>query len=176
MSTISVESMPKTVDEFIALRDNQATTAEGGVVTFIVAIKMYQENPEIGEQCLVIAVDRSELTQGNIYKGFAINGMVMSRLKEQVRRYPYIANSYFKGANADNGYEVTFPSQIEISTNSYSGNKDEGVFKVFAKSNGADSPRPITIVKNNKGLWKAKEWSSILMGIVPPKEVIDDDL
>lgn len=176
MSTIVLESVPKTVEDFITLRNNLASTPEGGAVVFIVALAMYQENPSVGEQCLVIAVDRSKLSPGSVYKGFALDGISMSRLKEQVKRYPYIANSYFKGATPENGYKTILPTSVELSENAHSGDRSGDEFKVFVKSYGADSPRPISLVKNNKGFWKPREWSTIIMGIVPAKVEIDDDL
>ena len=39
-----------------------------------------------------------------------------------------------------------------------------------------DSPRPIHMVKNNRGLWKAKNYGSLDMGIRPPVAEADDDL
>ena len=48
--------------------------------------------------------------------------------------------------------------------------------KVFVWSSGADSPRPLTLIKNNRGLWKATNWSSLTVGIRPPAAPLDDDL
>ncbi len=173
---VKIDKLANSVEEFTQIRDQLASSPEGGAAVFILALKMFAENPTLGEQCLVIATDRSKLQQGNVYKGFQIDNFLMNRLKEQIKRYPYIANSYFSGANADNGYTFNTPTEIICSENSYSGDVNSGEFKIFVKSSGADSPRPMYMIKNNRGIWKASEWSSIIMGIVPPKLDIDDDI
>jgi len=173
---VEIDKLPTTVDEFIEMRDNIATTAQGGATMFIIALRMYKDNPDIGGKCLVIATDRDRLVAGSVYKNFAIARGDMDRIKRQLAQYPFIMNSYFKGATPDNGYTFDFPTQMDFSSNPYSGNIDDGEFKVFVQCYGADNPRPIKLVKNNRGFWKAKEWSSIIMGIKPPVETIDDDL
>ncbi len=173
---VKIDQLANSVEEFTQIRDRLASSPEGGAAVFILALKIFAENPTLGEQCLVIAVDRSKLQQGNVYKGFQIGNLSMSRLKEQVKRYPYIANSYFAGATADNGYTFNIPTEIICSENSYSGDIKNGEFKIFVKSAGADSPRPIYMIRNNRGIWKASEWSTIIMGIVPPVQNIDDDI
>ncbi len=173
---VTINRLPNSVEEFTQIRDELANKPEGGAVLFILALKLYAENPTVGEQCLVISIDRSKLQPGSVYKGFAVSNLNMSRLKEQVQRYPYIANSYFVGANAENGYNFSLPTEVICSDNPHSGNINDGEFSVFVKSSGADSPRPMRMVRNNRGIWKAAEWSSVIMGIVPPKVEIDDDL
>ncbi len=161
---------------FLKLRDEIAGTPEGGAAIFVIAVKIFNENPDLGAQCLVIATDRNRLQSGTVYKGFQLMRSDFDRMKRQLSQYPFIPNSYFKGATPENGYKFDFPTQMNFSSNAYSGNKSAGTFKVFVQCYGADSPRPITLVRNNKGFWKAKEWSSIIMGMKKPVVEIDDDL
>ncbi len=175
--TIKIKSLPTSVDEFINLRNDIAKTPSGGAAMFIIALKMYAENPEVGEQCLVIAVDKNRLSSGrDVYKGYSLEKLDMGRIKEQLAQYPYIPNSYFKGATPNNGYKFDFPTSMKFTSNAYSGNKLKGDFKVFVQCSGADSDRPIRLHKNDKGYWKAAEWSTILMGMRPPKSTETDDL
>ena len=173
---IEISDMPQTVNQFIELRNKTAITPQGGAAMFIIALKMYKENPEIGKQCLVIAADRSRLQKGDVYKNFQIFSTDMNRIKRQTESYPYVVDSYFKGANPSNAYKTKLPYKLKFSSNAYSGNIKDGNFKIFVKSYGASSPRPIRMIKNNKGYWKAKEWSSIIMGIQKPKVTVNDDL
>ncbi len=176
IANVKIDKLPQNIDEFIALRDSLASTPQGGAAIFILALKMFAENPEVGAKCLVISVSRNKLQAGTVYKGFQISNFDMARIKEQIRRFPYIANSYFAGTNAETKYNFTTPVEIECSENPYSGDINSGEFKLFVKSSGADSPRPIFMTRNNRGVWKATEWSTILMGIVPAKEDLDDDI
>ena len=52
----------------------------------------------------------------------------------------------------------------------------EDTAKMFVWSTGADSPRPVHLVKNNRGVWKAKNWNSLSVGVRAPVQVVDDDL
>lgn len=47
--------------------------------------------------------------------------------------------------------------------------------KVFVETFGV-KPRPITMVRNNKGIWKAKECSSVFVAVQPPAKAQQDDL
>ncbi len=176
LKAVKVDKIPTSVDEFLKLRNDIATSPQGGAAMFIIALKMYVENPEVGAQCLVIATDRSRLTSGDVYKGFAVSPMDMNRIKSQLQQYAYLPNSYFKGTSPADGYKVKLPAKISCSSTRYSGNMLSGKFKVFVKCSGADSQRPISLVKNKKGYWKAKEWSTIIMGIRAPEVEVEDDL
>ena len=174
--TVKFEKMPTTVEEFVKLRNEIATTPEGGATMFIIALKLQNDNPEVGKQCLVIAADRSRLQQGSTYKGFQLFVPDNNSIKRQLLQYPYVVNSYYKGATPENGYTAKSPYILNFSSNAYSGSIEKGDFKVFVKCYGADSPRPIRMIKNNKGYWKAKEWSSMVMGIRKPVVEVDDGL
>ena len=174
--TVTVKKMPKSVDEFVKLRNKIATTPEGGATMFVLALKLYEENSIVGEKCLVIAVDRNRLQQGSVFKGFQLFRNDGNRIKSQIAKYPYIVDYYFKGATPENGYKTKLPYILDFSSNAYSGDPKTGKFKIFVKCYGADSARPMKIVKNNKGYWKASEWSSIIMGGKKPVIKVDDDL
>ena len=172
--TVKVEKMPASIEEFLKLRDEIAVKPEGGATMFLIALKTYVENPELGEQFFVISVDRGSLTEGDTYKGFSIRKSDLSLIKNQTDKNKKIPNSYIQGSSPENGYSVKSPYVFKYKSNPYSGDAENGPYKLFVFCSGADSPRPITIKKNNKGLWKASNWSSVLVGI--KKEPVDDDL
>jgi hypothetical protein len=174
--SITVLKLPKSLKEFIDMRNEIATTPQGGALMFVIALNLQVENPAIGKQCLVIAVDNKKLETGNIYKGYQLKKSIKNRILSQLKRFPYIAYSYFKGANPQNGYSTKSPYKIIYSSNKSSGIISGGNYKIFLKSNGADSPRPIRMAKNNRGYWKAVEWSSIIMGIRKPIKINEDKL
>ncbi len=171
---VTVDKLPVSTDEFIQLRNTIAQTPEGGVTMFLVAMKIYSMNPELGEKCFVLAVDRGSLTSGNTYKGFSLLKFDMQLIKNQMAKDKNLTNSYIKGSSPNNSYKVKLPYIFTYSTNSYSGDKEAGPYKLFVKCSGADSPRPITVKRNDKGIWKAVSWSSVLVGI--KKVPVSDDL
>jgi hypothetical protein len=77
---ITFESFPKTVEEFITIRDANATTPEGGAACWALALLMYSDaslDPLIGLSCLIASVDLNSLSKSTnpktSYKGYAIS-------------------------------------------------------------------------------------------------------
>ena len=138
----------------------------------------YADDEALGRQYLTVAADRGRLQQGpQGFKGWQLNTPETQRLKSRILGKSHIMRSYVQGTNAETGYALPAgPCVFGVSENPHSGDAASGTFKVFIASTGAASPRPITVKKNNRGLWKAHEWSSLTLGVVPPKVEIDDDL
>jgi len=173
--TIKIDKVPKNIDEFVILRDNLAKTPEGGAAIFALALKIFVSNAELGEKCLIVSADRKSLKENmKGYKGFSLLDHELSLIKSQLGKNTLIPNSYIKGSSPQNKYEVKLPFEYIMTSNSYSGDKSKGTFKVFIACSGADSPRPITMIRNNRGIWKATSWSSLVLGIKPIP--VDDDL
>ena len=109
------------------------------------------------------------MNQGTYYKNFQPSNADESLIKSQLNNYPYVTASYFLGSSPENNYTIPEGElSFELSSNNYSGDKDNGPFKVFIKCSGAASPRPMTLKKNDKGIWKAHEFSSLVVGIQKP--------
>jgi len=172
--TVKIEQLPGNIEDFVKLRNKIANTPEGGATIMLLALKIYETNKELGSKCLVVAVTKKLLRQGSVYKSYDILKTDKRLIESQLQRYPYINNSYIKGSSPENGYKVKLPYVYEFSSNPYSKGSDGVTYKIFVKCSGAASPRPITLTKNNRGLWKASSWSSVLVGIKPVPE--DDDL
>ncbi len=168
---VTLPSLPSTVEEFISLRNQIATTPQGGAAMFVVALKMYADNPVEGTKALIVAIDSSQLSasQGaNSYQGYAMRQGDFSLLSRQIDQAKYIPNSYFSSATPANGYQVTAPLTIRCSINRYSGEEARGDLKVFVATSGAGTPRPLRLVKASNGYWKAREWSSLIVGVMRP--------
>lgn len=177
---IEVKEIPESLDTFIKLRDDLAKTPEGCAVVMVLALHLYAQAPEseLGNHALTISVDRTRLReQPDGYQGWGILAIDFQRIQRQLRDSPWTPRSYFLGTDPKHSYRLPVPPyQFEISDNPHSGDPESGVYKVFVRSSGAASPRPVTLKRNNRGIWKAVEWSSLLMGIIPPKKTVDDDL
>ena len=172
--TVKVEKIPDNIKDFVKLRNEIAKTPEGGATMFMLALKIYEKNKELGNKCLVVAVHRKLLREGNVYKGFDILRGDKRLINSQLSRNTHLNNSYIKGSSPENGYSVKLPYVYEFKSNPYSKGADENTYKIYIKCSGASSPRPITLHKNNRGIWKASSWSSVLVGIRPIPT--DDDL
>ena len=182
-TSVRIDKMPATAEEFIALRDEKATTPEGGAAVFVVALLKYAEDEKLGQDFLTIAIDQKWLMDKNDgYKGKAPGVRYMQALKMRIHDKPYVARSYVQGTSPDNGYELKFPITIKILEQD--GDKaanakrksENGLYKLFVYSTGADRPRPIEVNQNDKGLWKAYNWGSLEAGVRPPVETTSDDI
>ena len=73
--------------------------------------------------------------------------------KDRLRDKEYLPKSYLKGSSPENNYNPTEPFTVVISSNPYS-YEQENLVKLFVRSSGADSPRPITLrLKPSTGEW-----------------------
>lgn len=77
-------------------------------------------------------------------------------------KYNFIGKSYFKGAVPTNDYTPTEYS-IEVMKNEYS-ETDPGYIRLFLKSGGADSYRPVTLRLAKDGNYYI--WSDSCMGLL----------
>ena len=60
---VIVDRVPATLDEFRSFRDRLAKTPQGGIVVYLAAHLVMIDNPDLGEQCLVLSLDRSQLAK-----------------------------------------------------------------------------------------------------------------
>jgi hypothetical protein len=174
-----ITEIPKTVDEFLAMRDKTAKTPEGGAVMLLVSLMKFTESEELGMQFLTISLDRSNLEQGNVYRGFAPGGSIrmhLNRLKGASNNpMSYMFYAYVKGGAPANQYNVALPYTVVLSRNRYSGTEESGVVKVFIDCYGV-SARPVTLRVDSNGNWKAHELSSMFLNVQPPIVEVTDDL
>lgn len=95
-----------------------------------------------------------------------ISNMMKQQVKDRMtqnNKYPYIGKSYFIGATPANDYTPNQPLQIEVKTNPYT-DEEEGFKRLFVKSGGADSDRPVTVRLAKDGNYYV--WSDSFMGLL----------
>lgn len=174
---ISIEEIPTDLDQFLELRDEIAQTPQGGAAMFVVSMLLYEQDPELGMKAFTISLDRQKLYKDNNgYKGYMPDRTFQNNVKSYFAPRMYIGRSYILGTSPEKGYRLAeSPHNMQFSTNIHSEQPD-GSMRVFIKSSGADSPRPVTLKKNNRGIWKVSNYSSLFMGMRSPKADIDDDL
>lgn len=166
---MKIKGLPTNVEEFKLMRDEVAKTPEGGAAMFIIALKIYSGHPSEGLKCLIVQREINDLHVSggeDSYSGYAMPGCELSLIKTQLCRQPYIPDSYFVGTSPENDYKINEGDlQFDITTNPYSGDPSTGKVKVFVRSSGADTARPVQMQRNTKGIWKVKELTSLIVGI-----------
>ena len=176
---VKLSKIPASPDEFIQMRNKLSRTPEGGAAMFIAALVNLGKNEKLGMQCLTIGIDQSQVTSGNVYKGYKPGRSVMYHLKRLKRGgargnfWGYAAKAYLKGATHKNGYTPSKPYKVVTSRNKYSGRESSGRVKVFVNVAGF-RPRPVTMKRNDKGIWKAYEFSSMFLDVPKPGKKTDD--
>ncbi len=174
---ITIEKLPETFEEFLELRDKIAKTPEGGAAIFILAMNAYTSKKDWGEKALVVAVDRYYLREGNTYKGYELNRYSLDMMFRMLDKSPYIPRSYFVGTSPKEQYKLPNPPyKIGFFRTKYTIAQSKGdEVKLMVNCTGA-RPRPIRVKKNNRGIYKAKEFSSLYVGVQYQAPVQDDDL
>ncbi len=149
------EKVPRNREEFIRLAQHDMTSPSYVAAAFVLALKVYTVDENAG-------IDIINYLKGPV----ELSGHDKSFLMDRLRDKKYLPDSYFEGANKGNNYTPSDPLVIEISDDP-SNRVEEGYKKLFIKSAGADSKRPITLRQKGKEffLW---EYSSILLSIVRP--------
>jgi hypothetical protein len=82
-------------------------------------------------------------------------------IRERLRGKEYVPSSYFLGSSPENGYDPSQPYTVVVSENPYS-YQEQGYAKLYLKSSGADSPRPVQLRhKASTGEWFL--WDQMLL-------------
>lgn len=165
---IRIDQVPASTEAFIQLRDKIANTPEGGAALLVLAAIKFSQDAVMGRHWVIIATDKTWLSPSNAeraYRGVDLGGSADFSLK-QLEGKDYIPYSYIKGTSTANGYQPgNTPYQISIERTTDGG---DGTVKVYVLSSGVDTARPITMKKNDAGVWKGVEYSSIFTGVKPP--------
>ena len=160
--TVTIDALPRTVDEFKTLRETIGREPQGAVALTVVGIAMYSEfGQETGEACLDLCNDYLGLT-----------GYMRSRLKEWYVSgtndpRPYQAAAFMKGASPANGYNPTkpFTMTMTVSEKSTSSSGELVVFKLDYSGSQISKWVKVTVKKGDDGFWRVHANPSMLMKV-----------
>lgn len=169
---IQIHAFPDTVEGFAALSDDVARVPQGGAAMMVVALLLLAQDEDLGEACLAAAVDPERLRRGDQgVAGWQLRAGDRELIRSQIGSSPHIPRSYVQGAAPGNGYRLPeLPYVVRFAYNPHGGDPASGRCKVFVHCSGADSPRPVTVVRDAQGVWRASEWSSLLVGVRAPRD------
>ena len=190
-------TLPKSVEEFVALRDelmsnpDERTKAYAGASLFIYALLTQTFDRELGDKFLVITLSRDNLAKWQRkpwsgsevdYKGYTWDRASSFHVTRILER-PYIPKSHIKGTLATERYETDLTQPLTLTyrkQNKFNQAPESGKYKVFSCTSGTATCRPLTLIRNNRGIWKVEEFStfSVDMAVGAPEEVknFDDDI
>jgi hypothetical protein len=176
-SIIRIDAIPNNINDFLNLRNQIAYTPEGGAMMFLLALRAYGIDKRLGQDYFTISLDRRNLRPDKEgYKGFSPDRSFTDKYG-LLDRMPYLFNAYILGATPENQYLAPSqpPLHVQISRNAVS-IRNNGDIRLFLHTHGSDAPRPITLSRNSKGIWKVLNPSSLFIGLKPPVVITNDNL
>lgn len=155
---ITVSSVPTTSEEFSALPQNDLSKPENTCTMFLLALALYLKDSNAGVAAL------------NTLRGpRPLSNYDIQFLRDRLRGKSYLPLAYFDGATPANNYVPSTPLTLEVIADTRPQDIEEGYLRLFLKTAGADSPRPIKL-RQKGDFWYLWEYSSILSGIRIPSE------
>ena len=155
---MTVSSVPTTSEEFSALPQNDLSKPENTCVMFLLALALYLKDSDAGVTAL------------NTLRGpRPLSNYDIQFLRDRLCGKSYLPLAYFGGATPANNYVPSTPLTLEVIADSRPQDIEEGYLRLFLKTAGADSPRPIKL-RQKGDFWYLWEYSSILSGIRIPSE------
>ena len=155
---VKLNTLPATLAEFQAL---PRSTPEEVCAGFLCALNLYTKSPNDGVAAMDLLRGPRPMTPYD-----------SQFLRDRLRGKAYLPLAYFEGATPENGYQPHQPYVLNVLADPRPQDMEPGYLRVFLKTAGADSPRPMKLrQKASTGEWFLWEYSSILSGIrIPASE------
>ena len=154
--SFTFSALPESLDEMKALPEASLDSPFKTAALTVCAFCAYAAAPETGKEMINFLKGPEQLS--NYDDQF---------IRERFRGKEYVPFSYFAGAAPENDYMPSKPFTLEFETNPYS-YTNEGYVKLFVKSSGADSPRPIELRQKGEQ-WFLWNYVGLLPDIRKPK-------
>jgi len=152
---ITLQTLPAALAELEAL---PRTTPEEVCAGFLCALKLFQTDRDAGVAAMDLLRGPRPMTPYDI-----------QFLRDRLRGKEYLPLAYFEGAAPENGYTPAKPYTLNVLPDPRPQDVEPGYLRVYLKTAGADSPRPMKLrQKDSTGEWFLWEYSSILSGIRVP--------
>ncbi len=154
---IIIQKIPESLPEFEALAAGQRTPERISAL-FLCALSLFDRNMADGVSAMNLLRGPKPMTPYDA-----------QFLRDRLRGKAYLPLAYFEGATPQNGYKPNAPYVLNVLSDPRPQDIEPGYLRVFLKTAGADSPRPMKLrQKASTGEWFLWEYSSILSGIRIP--------
>ena len=156
---VTIQKLPTTAAEFASMPQMDLTKPENTCAMLLVALQLYTKDKNAGVEAVNLLRGPRPLSPYDIQ-------FLRDRLCDKL----YLPLAYFDGATPQNNYTPSQPLTLQILSDPRPQDVEDGYLRVFLKTAGADSPRPIKLRRKGEN-WYLWEYSSILSGIrIPVKE------
>lgn len=152
---IVINSLPKTVEDFVAMPQMDISVPQHTIALFLVALDVFSRDRMLGRQMI-------ELLKGPVM----LSAHEESFLYDRIWDKPYLPMAYFEGATPKNNYVPSIPLTVCV-YDDYCQNTEKGYIRFLLETAGADSRRAITL-RSKDGRWYLWEYAAIVMSIRLP--------
>ena len=152
---VTLTHLPDTAAEFEAL---SRRTPEEVCACFLCALNLYIKDKDAGVAAMDLLRGPRPMTPYDA-----------QFLRDRLRGKEYLPLAYFEGAAPENSYTPAQPYVLNVLPDPRPQDMEPGYLRLFLRTAGADSPRPIKLrQKPSTGEWFLWEYSSPLSGIRIP--------
>lgn len=153
---VEFADIPESLAQFTALPQAAMQNPFDTAALFVAAMSLYPVNKD------------EAIAMVNFLKGpQALSNHELQFIADRMRGKDYVPRSYFEGATPANDYMPSSPYTVVVSENPYSYDQAEYA-KLFIRSGGADSERPIVMRLAKDGKWYL--WEQHLLADIRPPE------
>lgn len=157
--SVTISALPSDAQQMKSMPEFTLNDPDKVAVFAIAALNRYSSSREDSKEMLNVLKGPEPLSNREIQ---FINGRFMDGKD-------YVTRSYFLGSSPDNDYTASAPYTVEIVEYANS-RENEGYLRLFVKSSGADSPRPLVLRhKPSTDEWFLWEFAGVLSGVRIPK-------
>ena len=154
--TVTLNRLPASAAEFSAMPQMNLSLPENTCAMFLCALELYIANKDEGVEAMNLLRGPRPMLPYDV-----------QFLRDRLRDKKYLPKAYFNGATPQNGYVPSVPYVLNVLPDPRPQDIPDGYLRVFLRTAGADSPRPIKL-RQKGGNWYLWEYSSILSGIRIP--------
>lgn len=155
---VTIPSIPAGLQDFESLAARLRQNPEGVCALFLCALQLFDKSKDEGTQAMNLLRGPRPMTPYDA-----------QFLRDRLRGKSYLPLAYFEGATPQNGYQPRTPYVLNVLSDPRPQDIEPGYLRVFLKTAGADSPRPMKLrQKASTGEWFLWEYSSVLSGIRIP--------
>ena len=152
---VKLNTLPATLAEFQAL---PRRAPEEVCACFLCALNLYIKDKDAGVAAMDLLRGPRPMTPYDA-----------QFLRDRLRGKEYLPLAYFEGAAPENNYTPARPYVLNVLPDPRPQDMEPGYLRLFLRTAGADSPRPIKLrQKPSTGEWFLWEYSSPLSGIRIP--------
>ena len=132
---VVIQKIPENLPEFELLAA-EGRQPERICALFLCALALFDRNKEAGAAAMNLLRGPRPLTPYDC-----------QFLRDRLRGKPYLPLAYFEGATPENGYQPQVPYTLNVLADPRPQDLEPGYLRVFLKTAGADSPRPISCAR-----------------------------